>query len=645
MRSQWKITALAFSAGLALLAPRMGDGAAVSCVGNGGHLRDFVHISESEIEEACRKNMNAAVDRRALRKVRSDQTSRTQLREARQSFQSACVATWGEIHGIANDYSNSHRAKCEQINNVVSEAVTCGVRPGNQQECLQNAKTLLQRAKDLEGELLKELGTAREQIAKLKKANEEALSTYQRDAEKIQLAFNIETEIVTLSNDQTEIDGAVARLNAARAVDGGGRLQLSPSAGEVRAENGGAQHLKDYKMAIEPLMEEQRTAIRTADHFSSSISRQEDYHRQQIATYTEMERNLPTSLPSATLSKTPPLPPRKPANLGRTDVTPPSESSNSPSVSGSSGRSGQSGAPPAEGSATHTAGTPTPSPATPPSAPPAVAPAPAASTGNALGGAAGLAGAAGMAGAGMMAGGQSAAAPSASQPVFGSLSESYIPQNQPESGRTAAGGTTLNSESAKNGESPGGDQLVDVTPLDVAAPELPAFGIPAPGSSGGLSGKEASLRAASRSPASGGKIPSVGVSTAGGRVATGNGRGGGGKASEEAIKAFLPDLSSGALNIAGSDVNAAFHSLSEEFGGLDFSFGGQLTAGEQKAFAPLEGMGPRGHQSRGQSYQSQAAPPEPAGDSETVGLFQRTKAAHLRAVQRGALLTTVRSKL
>jgi hypothetical protein len=114
---------------------------------------------------------------------------------------------------------------------------------------------------------------------------------------------------------------------------------------------------------------------------------------------------------------------------------------------------------------------------------------------------------------------------------------------------------------------------------------------------------------------------------------------------------FSPDLKSGAVSIAGSEMKSAIASLAEELGATDLDLDlGDLTPEEKAALAPLEGGG--GVRSLAQTKNggrrtaslSQGSD-EAILDEQSKPLFARARSAHERALLRGNLILGIKKKL
>jgi hypothetical protein len=113
---------------------------------------------------------------------------------------------------------------------------------------------------------------------------------------------------------------------------------------------------------------------------------------------------------------------------------------------------------------------------------------------------------------------------------------------------------------------------------------------------------------------------------------------------------FSPDLQSGAVSIAGSEMKSAVQSLAEELGATDLDLNlGDLTEEEKAALAPLEGgdgvrnLAPikNGRRSASVIQGSDAS----IQDEQSATLFSRSRSAHERALKRGNLILGTRKKL
>lgn len=112
---------------------------------------------------------------------------------------------------------------------------------------------------------------------------------------------------------------------------------------------------------------------------------------------------------------------------------------------------------------------------------------------------------------------------------------------------------------------------------------------------------------------------------------------------------FSPDLKSGAVSIAGSEMKSAVQSLAEELGATDLDLDlGDLTAEEKAALAPLEGGEGVRNVATARSGRRVASVQGSDGsiqDEQSMALFSRTRLAHERALKRGNLILGTRKKL
>lgn len=553
--------------------------AEVSCVADGGKLKVFLGIDpQEEAKQSCPLNsrgLGAGVDKRHRRPQRGSQ----------QKFVSACVGTFEDMKNAAERYKKKQEEKCAEINRIVNESKTCAAKkPTEQTGCFDKAREMLKKARSIQDDLIKDLDAAKKTIADAMEANKKAIADYEKDKKAIQAA---QDKAMAESQRDPELRAVLQRrIVKSPAVDTAGNLLDTPSASvAVMAENGGDSTISGYKHNAANLAGEQASAIESGKFFRESAEEQKSFHRQQ---QTELDKMIGQF---------------KTVNMGKVEPSPKPGSG----ISGNDGASTQS---------------PAASAAPQASAAPAASASPASGLSNAAQQAAGAA--AGASGAGGGGGGGAPAPVAEDYSSYGGGSQAAKSETKTESA-----GYTKEKSQTENAASP--------REVGFVGAELPngEVGEDSPTISSGGSTLEGAAGREANTSAKNSSAKAVGASTAG---AAGGGEGRSPTSAKEAtqLAPFKVDLTAGAVDIAGSDINAAMADLSTDLlGGPDLASPSQgLTLDENSRLQIAEGLSEAGAQADNS-----------VGALESEDLFLRTRAAHNRALQKGLLIRGVRAKL
>lgn len=535
--------------------------AAPSCFADGGALSEF--LEPVNVRKECQQNLGgqgADVDRRA---------SRQQRRE----YMSACADTHQDIQEAAEEFRGQQQKKCGEINRLRDQALSCSgqAKSTEQKQCYERAANMYRRAKEMEGELAKQLRHAKQKIVSAKKANQKALEDYRQDMEKMNAAVAAESRTVKATpNDYLESSNKIRR--APRISQG--RLQNGSGAGEVTAKNGGEATIWNYQNKVEELKGEQQSAISRAQTFEQKADAQMKRHEFQQQQYATLEREARAR--NSRISK--------------------------------AGDEKKTDAPVKPDPETKTESDPKKAQASPgpQSSTPKASAAPQDSQVSQGGGGSGGSGGGGYADDFAHSAGDQASKQSKSIGTSESVSNSNGQRDKSQLLKAI----DISPEAARVGDI-----------LETRADD-----------SGGLAdrGAEADQGTSRLQNRGGTSLKPVGATTGRGGAGT---RAASGKEAAAALTSFHTDLHTGALDIAGSDVHSAMTDLSEELGAEPLLATSQgLTVDEKLALGEIDD-------------DLDDMDSSPVGAMESEPLFVRTHAAHVRAQQKGLLITKIRGGL
>ncbi len=525
-------------------------------------------------------------------------------------FEETCISIWGHIGHAIEKYEEKKKSKCAEISRAESEVDRCvNSDQSTQKTCLEGASQKLKQAAQHERELAGDLKRAKEEVGKWIDKAEEAKATYAEESNQIkdalQKAEMEEKQLLQTINDPN-LDpnvkqGAGMELNQVRlaktqASGVSGTDLLMGQSGEVVAQNGGVATVREYSAKSGTLIQEQEQAASTGNNFLESASTSIEGHNAR-ASFLEKRASTLMSQAQNLSSVSDKYGQSQPRNGSGSSVL--SKTSDTGGGSTATGDAGLS-----DGDKSSTDGS-----------------AASKSPGSSMGGFTPP-----PPGGGGSSGGVSNPVPPLAGPGTGVTAGSTTRPN-------TLGGNNSNTDGKANPSTAAGGST-DFAGLPSNAGTEGAFDNSAGSTSYGSSGMGGTMAAAAKSSARGNR----GINSSGASVMVGgslNSR------KEEDAKAaanlngFQPNLDAGGTGILGSEVANAFEELSSEFG---LTESGGLTQAEMDAFASLGNAG-----SDQGSLDGSGASMMPG--SETQPLFFRTREAHNRAVKRGNLMTTVKTRL
>lgn len=524
-------------------------------------------------------------------------------------FEETCVNIWGHIGRAVKTYEQKKKSKCGEISRFEREADRClASDEATQKNCLETAANKLKQAAESERALAKDLEEAKKEVEKRMKEAEVAQDTYSKEFATMETALNeAEKKEQALLQDLSNpnVDPNVkqglgyqlneVRMEKTRASGISGTDLMMGQTGQVVAQNGGAATIREYHNKAGSLIDEQIQARDSAESFVSSAGSSIEKHNQRAA---DLERQAATLMSRVEGSVTASDKYSQGQSLSRTG----SSSLSKASPGNTSGSSDPSKTSVSDDSKSDPASSASKSPA------------------------------------GSM-GGFSPAAP-AGAGGSGGTNNSFPPLTGPGTGITS--GSTSNSN--KLGSDNNTNQGMKNDPLKAGGSTefagLPEGTVPtsandySAGSTSPGSSEKGNTAAARQSSAKGSREVSSSGSSMMNFGSGSSQKGTEGKGSVN-LKGFEPNLEAGGTGILGSEVANAIDDLSSEFG-LTESQG--LTQSEMDAFASLDSKG------LSQGSLDEASDSVMPG-SETQPLFFRTREAHNRAIKRGNLMTTVKTRL
>lgn len=524
-------------------------------------------------------------------------------------FEETCISIWGHIGHAIEKYEEKKKSKCAEISRAESEVDKCvNSDQSTQKTCLEGASQKLKQAAQHERELAGDLRRAREEVSKWIKKAEEAKATYAEESSQIkdalQKAEMEEKQLLQTINDPNldpnvkqgaGLELSQVRIAKTQASGVSGTNLLMGSTGEVVAQNGGVATVREYSAKSGTLIQEQEQAASSGNNFLETAASSIEGHN---ARATFLEKRASTLMSQAqnlsTVSDQ-----KNQGQLRNGSGSSTLSKTSDPASTSTTGATGvvsgdQQGNPVSSAAST-----------SPGSSMGSFIPAPPVGSGS---------------GGGPL----NPASPLAGPDIGLTAGSSIRP--------TTSGGNNSNVDGKADPANAGGS--TDFAGLPNTAGTVGAIDNSAGSSSYGSSGMGGTMAAAAKSSARGNR----GINSSGASVMTGGSLK---SRKEEDAKAaanlngFQPNLDAGGTGILGSDVANAFEELSSEFG---LTESGGLTQAEMDAFASL------GNEGTNQGSLDGAGDSMMPG-SETQPLFFRTREAHNRAIKRGNLMTTVKTRL
>jgi hypothetical protein len=559
-------------------------------------------------EQLCSRNLKGA---------RLDRINLKTDPELDKQYLSNCAQTWAKIQKYSRRYKDAVTESCTAISTAMAQAKSCAPNIDRSKEdtgylqCLQQAKKRVDNAVTAQKSLIDKLNKWKGKIEEAEEKNRDALKKYKDDLNKAAPALE-RTKSLMYSESGLVGTQAAQKFNSATGVSDG---DLTNSVN--MAANGGAATLKDYVAINQSLQMEQQRAVENAAEFQKRAQSEISGRQSSLSSLESMQKQLSLDISKAGTIK--PAGPR--GNLGNPPIpTPRPEYSPDRNTTGGS----------VTGPASNTSSLSSP----------------AANYASSLAPAAGAA--AGAAGGG----GSSTGSGSSSTPYY---ANEVIGGNDGPSGNTGGASGKNPQGYALAGDGNGGSAGADGN--GQAAGNADGQGDPTQmASAGNPSGlypvSEESISGAASSGASvnsgsygGGSSASTGFSGSKGAAADSEAA----KVKEIAPKAqFSPDLDSGAVNIAGSEVNSALAALEDEFKTEDVKLDlDGLTAGEKKALSPdgaLAGGVFSAPSSGGRQLASASQESKAVLDEDSTPLFPRNHGAIERAIKRGDLILGIKKK-
>jgi hypothetical protein len=595
----------------------------------------FASMSYEEIANRCRENLGKAGQNSGAAAI----DIKNAESEAGAKYHSACARTYEKAKKAANKYIDLLHSSASTIE-AASQNSQCGAYrdPASQKTCFTNAIETVKKAKEAQEALQKQLKTSTAQVRHYMTLNRKALNAYIADQNKIGTA-------IEAANKKAKELSAQGNLGAANAVYTNTiqSSQVSSPGGAVIAQDGAASTISEYRNKIPSLVAEQDRAIKQAESFASYADTKVQQHQQQASKFASMEQQLTQAMnklapgeaagKASGLSDSVKLPENGPVPMDR----PLQETAKG---SGGIGTTGGSSTTASASDTGHVPGSaPSTTQAAPSSAPMAGTPASPAMAAAAAPMGASSSGVANPASysdpyAGMN--NQAAYGPPLAQ------QEQYA-QNMPSSSNFV--GSTYDPRTNDSEK----QEAADIDP-EIKVEEANEQVVAAAGLSGSIDGGASGASSAPGILGADGKPIRTGFSSAGGgALQPGN------RSLDRDVagkEQFSPDLKSGAVSIAGSEMKSAIASLAEELGAtdLDLDLGG-LTEEEKTALAPLEGdngvRSPASIMSGGRATAglSRQGSDEAILDEQSMPLFARARSAHERALLRGNLILGSRKKL
>lgn len=561
--------------------------------------------------------------------------------QAGREYNSACRASYDGAKEAAVKYREAkEKATAELQKHTSQNSALCGANrtPAAQKTCFEGVASNYAKAAEIQKKLADDLIAAHNKAQKWRDQNAEALKKYREDLRGIEA---VETEARNRANvlrsqgDTLSAALAVKQVQDASAVNNSGI--------SVAARDGAASSITEYKGKFSALSQEQADSQDHATKFADAARSEASKLMQQSVDYQEMAEQARAQAKAITTTGTDesgsgisgkdqsrvPVPGDGKAARAEYQAGKGTGGGDGTGGNGQKGISGTNQAPPA-GEATadtnnsNASQTPGATPAAASAMPAAAAAAPAASS------VAQPAGSSGDPFAGMNNsaaynnnGGQTAQNNPKST-NFGEVLGTYDPRNK---------------EDPQTAEADAEAKTVESSPGQAAA---------AGGLSGGVGEDNSGASSSPGIRGADGKPIRTGFSSAGGGSIQSSRQ----NMDKDATSGggFSPDLKSGAVSIAGSEMKSAMQSLAQELGATDLDLNlGDLTAEEKAALAPLEGgdgvrnFAPiaNGRRTASVIQGSDAS----IQDEQSAALFSRTRSAHERALKRGNLILGTRKKL
>jgi hypothetical protein len=556
--------------------------------------------------------------------------------------QAACLESYKGAKKAIDDYEKAKASGTAEIQALTSQNSTmCGANrtPAGQKACLETTAANYQKAAELQENLVNNfLLAAYNKSLKWQKENETAIKNYQNDYNKIATLENDARNRANVLRSQGDT------MAAARTME---LVQKAPTASasgiSVAAATGAAGSIDEYKGKVPQLSQEQFNAQDYASRFGKATRAEADRLIQQSESFRAMADKARAQAAAVATGGTDPSKSgisdpgtKKLPETGPMPVARPPQSEID-----ALGRKPGSGVPAGTGTST------SPEPSTYDSnttnnATPSSVPATQSTTPSALGSAAAATGS-GVAAASPTNTASDQFAGMNNQAFNNSGSQDQTAQNNPKSANF--GGEVLGTyDPRKKDES---NQMTEAE-AETKAVES-AEQVASAGGLSGASGGEESSGASSSPGIRGADGKPIGFSAAAGGSNLQSSRKNMDR-DASAREQFSPDLKSGAVSIAGSEMKSAIQSLAEELGATDLDLNlDDLGAEEKAALAPLEGgdgvrnLAPikNGRRSASVIQGSDAS----IQDEQSAALFSRSRSAHERALKRGNLILGTRKKL
>jgi hypothetical protein len=514
--------------------------------------------------------------------------------DAKSESDSICRNIYARIKVKIKEYETFRSQRCSAIQRYVAEAKACSVQGGgSQKNCAVLAKKNYKNAATAEREIAAHLKKSTGEINELKSKAEEAISKYEHDKQEIEkaLANSKTTEIYKTRIGTPEAIAEAQKIAQTRETASGvtGNLQLAPSPEyEISAENGKAPTIVAYKDKIDTLVKEQNSATQTADGFVNLAESQAQSHNARAAEWDRMAAASSSSGSNLSSHK-------DSAITGKNGPT--ANNTSGSSQMGSSAQSNGSGVGEGAGSGSGT---------------------------GSSGSGGGMPQIASMGGG--AAGGAQGTTAQPDSPDMDSVGSS-----NPAASTKLGGSGQSNKKDSKTAKGGAG------SPEFAGVPESSNFGSGMEGSfaSGSSSNSEKNFANSAKGSANTSARGVDSSGSSGSSAGDSERKPSSEKKSAQSLKDFEMNLNSGAVGIAGSEVASTFDDLSSEFG-----IGGEALTEEEKAvFASLEDLDKDG------SATANASMIDGVGEKEGQPLFYRTKGAHERALKRGNLMVTVKTRL
>jgi hypothetical protein len=508
-----------------------------------------------------------------------------------------CQKIWLTIGDKVSAYETKKAANCTKINAAmgINGDQACGGTK-NQKECYLNLAKRLDEAGDAENALATELESAQEEIDELIKLAEEARAKYLADQNQISRAMEQADKKIADLNSQRMLASRVgddviaselrvvanAEVAKKQTASGITGLELEDApVGQVKATTGATQTLNQYSSKIPILASEQEQAASIGSDYKEVANETISRHKNGATSWKSSATEMRNRANNSMLTAG-----VAPEKSGTTSTTGTSQMGN--------------GSDQGIGSGPDTSGANSPSP----------------SSGGGMPQIPQIPG---------LGGGSGSSAGTTAQP-----DSSFMDSTKSSVASTKLGNSgQSNKKEVKSTK--GGSGSPNFEGVPDGAKSVGEGGFYGSGSSSS-SDQSFAKKAQDANGATSRGVDSSGASssaTTGGSERALSSE----KKGAQNLKDFEANLNSGGVGIAGSEIASTFDDLSNEFG-LN---GEPLTEEEKAAFASLDGVD--------SSDTSLASSEDGVGQRESSPLFFRAKGAHERALKRGNLMITVKTRL